>query len=155
MDDDVQSDLATLAIKKGEQLEYFHSRIIRLQQEIILSREIFSCTRLLFQYMKALTKSDKLRDFIAPNITDLITFLDNNGKSAVYTGGNINGIYRNLEMIGDPTTLTTSGHRTHHFDPSSSSNNDAATLQPVIAALRMRQKSICECCGRIVHKAGT
>ena len=56
-------------------------------------------------------------------------------------------------MIGAPTTLNTSGHRSHHFNPSSSRNNDAATLQPVIAALRMRQKSICECRGRIVNKA--
>ena len=32
-------------------------------------------------------------------------------------------------------------------------NTDAATLQPVIAAIRMRQKRICEFCGRIGHKA--
>ena len=50
-------------------------------------------------------------------------------------------------------TLTTPGQRSHHFVPSYCSNNDAATLQPVIAALRMRQKMICECCGRIGHKA--
>ena len=29
---DVQSDIATLAFKNGEQLEYFHSKIIRIQQ---------------------------------------------------------------------------------------------------------------------------
>ena len=112
-----------------------------------------SPTRLLFQYMKALTNIEKLRDFIAPKMTDLITFLDNNGKYAVYTGGDIHGIYSYLESIGSPTTLTTSGQRSHNFGPSYSSNNDAATLQPVIVALRMRQKSICECCGRIGHKA--
>ena len=28
----VKSDLSTLAFKNGEQLEYFHSRIIKLQQ---------------------------------------------------------------------------------------------------------------------------
>ena len=56
-------------------------------------------------------------------------------------------------MIGSPTTLTTSGYRPHHFGSSSSINNDATTLRPVIAALRMRQKSICEFCGRIGHKA--
>ena len=49
--------------------------------------------------------------------------------------------------------MTNSGHRSHHFGPSSSSNNDATTLQPVIADLRMIQKSICECCGRVGHKA--
>ena len=51
----------------------------------MLSREIFSPTRLIFQYMKALTKSEKLRSFIVPKMTDLITFLDDNGKYAVYT----------------------------------------------------------------------
>ena len=94
--------------------------------------------------MKALTMSEKLKAFIAPKMTDLTTFLENNGKSAVYHEGDIHGIYRYLEMIGAPTTLTTSGHLSHHFGPSLYRNNDAITLQPVIAALRMRQKSICE-----------
>ena len=79
MNSGVQSNLATLAFKNGEQLEYFHSRILRLQKEILLSGEIVSPTRLLFQYMKALTKSEKLRAFVAPKMTDLITFLDKNG----------------------------------------------------------------------------
>ena len=74
----VQSDLATLAFKNGEQLEYFHSRILRLQQEIRLSGEIIPPTIILFQCMKALTKRDNLRSFIAPNMTDLITLLENN-----------------------------------------------------------------------------
>ena len=90
--------------------------------------------------MKELTKSEKLRAFIAPKITDIITFLDKNGKPAVYEGGDIHIIYRYLEMIGDTTTLTTSGHRFHHFGPSYSRNNDASTLQTVIAALFIRQK---------------
>ena len=153
MNGDVKADLATLAFKNGEQLEDFNSRIIRLQQEIMLSGEIVSPTRLIFQYMKALTKSEKLRTIIAPKMTDLINFLDKNNKSAAYTGGDIHVIYRYLDMIGAPTTLNTSGHCPHHFSPSPSSNNYESTLQPVIEALRMRQKSICECCGRIGHKA--
>ena len=60
MNGDVQYDLATLAFKNGEQLEDFHSSILRLQQEIMLSGEIVSPTRLLFQYMKALENSEKL-----------------------------------------------------------------------------------------------
>ena len=42
----------------------------------------------LFQYTKALSKSEKLKAFIliAPKMADLVTFLDNNEKSAVYTG---------------------------------------------------------------------
>ena len=153
MNGNVQSDLATLAFRNGEQLEDFHSSILKLQQEIMLSGEIVSPTRLLIHYMKALTNSEKLKVFIAPRMTDLITFIDKNGKYAVYDGGDIHGIYCYLEMIGAPTTLTTSGHRSHNFGSSLSSNNDATTLQPVILALRMRQKLICECCGRIGHKA--
>ena len=101
----------------------------------MLSVEIVPPTRLLFQYTKALTKSEKLRTFIAPNMTDIITFLDKNGKSVVYMGGEIQGIYRYLEVIGATTTLTTSGQRSHHFGPSYSSNNDAENLQPIIVAL--------------------
>ena len=128
MNGDVQYYIATLALNNGEQLEDFYSRIIRLQQEIILSGEIISPNRLLFQYMKAFSDSDKLRDFIAPKMTYIITFPNNNGKSAVYTGGDIHVIYRYLDIIGDPKILTTSGQRSHHFSPSSSRNNDAATL---------------------------
>ena len=59
----------------------------------MLSGEIVSPNRLLFQCMEELSNSDKLRD-----------------------------------------------------------KNNAASIQPVIAALRMIQKSICGCCGRIGHK---
>ena len=91
--------------------------------------------------MKALSNSDKLKSFIAPNITDIVTFLDNYGKYAVYTGGNIHRIYCYLEIIGAPTTLTPAGQRSRHFGPSSSINNDTASLQPIIAALRIRKYS--------------
>ena len=56
MNGDFQSDLTTLAFKNGEKLEDFYSRILRLQQEIILSGKTVSPTRLLFQYMKALQR---------------------------------------------------------------------------------------------------
>ena len=52
MNGDFQSDLATLTFKNGEQLEDFHSRIIRLQQKIILSGETVSPKNILFWYMK-------------------------------------------------------------------------------------------------------
>ena len=68
--------------------------------------------------MNALSKSDKLKSFIAINITDLIIFLDNKGKLDVYTGRNIHGLYTYLEMIGSPNTLTISGQLYHHFGPS-------------------------------------
>ena len=42
--------------------------------------------------MKTLKKGDKLKAFIEPNMKDIITFIENNGKSAVYEGGDINGI---------------------------------------------------------------
>ena len=85
MNGDVKYDIATLAFKNGEQLEYFHIRILRLQQKIILSVEIVSPTRLLFQYVKALKNIEKLRAFIAQKMTDLITLPGKNGKYAVYT----------------------------------------------------------------------
>ena len=56
-------------------------------------------------------------------------------------------------MIGYTTSLTTSGQRSHHFVTLYSINNDTAYLQPVIADLCMRQKSIFKCCGSIGHKA--
>ena len=57
----VQFDLDTMALKPGEKLEYFHRIILRLQQEINLSGQIASPTILLLQYMKALSKCDKLK----------------------------------------------------------------------------------------------
>ena len=57
---DVQSCIYTLAFNNGEQLEYFHSLIIRLQQEIKLSGETVSSTRLICNYMKALSNSNKI-----------------------------------------------------------------------------------------------
>ena len=57
---DVQSYLATLEFKNGEQLEIFHIRILRLQQEIILSGENLSPTRLIFKYTKACSNSEKI-----------------------------------------------------------------------------------------------
>ena len=104
-----QSDLSTLEFKNGEQLDNFHSRILRRQQEIILYGETVYLTRLILKYTKALSKSDKLKAFIAPKMTDLIKLTDNNRKSSVYTGENIHGLYNYLKNIRFPTTLTTSG----------------------------------------------
>ena len=131
----------------------FHSRILRLQQEIIISGETLSLTRLLFQYIKVLSKSDKIKSFIAHKMTDLITFLDNNGKSAVYAGVNIHRLYHYSEMIGYTTTLITSGQISHHLGHSFSTNNYTATHQPVIAAHCIIQKIICGFCGSIGHKS--
>ena len=75
----------------------------------MLSGETVSPTGLIFQYMEALSKRNRLKAFSKTNKTELITFLDKNGKSDVYTGGYIHGIYRYQEMIGAPTTLSTSG----------------------------------------------
>ena len=61
MNGDVQYDLATPEFKNGGKLEYFHSIIIRLEQEIILSGETVSKTIFLLQYMNKLSNSDKLK----------------------------------------------------------------------------------------------
>ena len=86
MNGDFQSDLYTLEFKQGEQREGFHSRIIRLKQYTNLSGEIVSPKILIIQYMKALSKCDNLEALITSKMTDLIIFLDNNGKPAIYTG---------------------------------------------------------------------
>ena len=65
--------------------------------------------------MKELSKSYKLGSLIFPEMTDLIKFLEKNGKYAVYVGGKMNGIYRYLEIIEATTTLTNSGQRSHSF----------------------------------------
>ena len=54
--------------------------MIRLQQETNLSGKTVSPTRFVFHYAKVFPKSDKLKEFIAPKITYLITFPDNNRK---------------------------------------------------------------------------
>ena len=92
--------------------------------------------------MRALSKSNKLKAFIAPKMKNVIIFLDNNVKYAVYTGGKIHGLYCYLEMIVAPTTLTTLGQRSHNFGPSYSINNDTASLQPVITSILIIHKSI-------------
>ena len=85
-------------------------------------------------------------------MTDIIKFLDNNRKVAVYIGGNTSGLYLYIEMVRSPTTLTTSDQHSCYIYTSSSTNNDTASLQPVIAYLRMIQKIICKLCGRIGHR---
>ena len=102
--------------------------------------------------MKELSKSNKLKALIATKMTDLIKFLDYNGKYAVYTGWNIRGLYRYLEMLGAPTTLTTSVHLSRRYGPSPSTNNDTASLQSVLLDLHMIQISICKFFGIIGHK---
>ena len=116
--------------------EYFHSTILRLQQEIIGSGETVSPTRLFFHYTK------ELKALISTKTAYLITLLDNNIKTAVYIGQNIHELYCYLEMIISQTKLTTSGQRSHHFGTSSSTNNDESSLQSVVEAIYMRQKSI-------------
>ena len=127
--------------------------ILILQQEINLFGETVSLTIFLFQYMNLLSKRYNLKVLIAPKMTYLITLLDNSRKSAVYTGGNIHGIYIYIDMIGYPKTFITSGQSSRHFVSLSSIKNDTAYLQPVIAALRMRHNIMCECWGSIGHKS--
>ena len=101
-----RSNLAILTFNNGEQLEDFHIRILILQQKIIFYGETVSPKIVLFRYMKVLSNDGKLKSFIGPKIADLIIFLDNNGKSALYKEGNVHGLYCYLEMIGVPITLT-------------------------------------------------
>ena len=101
-----QFELATLAFKQGEKLESFYIRILIPQKKVKISRWGLYPTIILFQYMQALSNSFKIKSFIVPNITYLITFPDKNLKSYVYTEGNIHGLYCYLYIIGDPNNLT-------------------------------------------------
>ena len=65
----------------------------------MLSVENLSPTILIFQYMKELSKIYKLKSCIAPTMIDLITFLYNTIKFAVYTGGDTNGLYHYQDMV--------------------------------------------------------
>ena len=78
--------------------------------------------------MKALSKSDKIKTFIEPKMTDIVTFLDNNKKMDFYTGLNIHLLYCYLEMIGSPTALTTSGQSSRHFGPLLKNREDAGAF---------------------------
>ena len=129
MNGDVQSDLATLAFNNGEEPEYFHIRIIRLQKEINHSGENLYPTRLLYSTKRNITNRDKIKAFVVPKMIDTIKLLDNNKQ------GNIHGLYHYLETIQYPTNSTSSGQYYHHFGTSSSTNNNTETLQTVIAAI--------------------
>ena len=51
-----------------------------------LSGETISPIIRLLQYMQVLSKSDKIKELIAPKMKDLITLNGNNGKTAIYSG---------------------------------------------------------------------
>ena len=128
MNDDVQSDLYTLTFNNGEQLEYFHSRIIRLQQETNISGETVSSTKFLLQCMKEFTKCAKLNELIVPKMTNIIKFIYKNIRLDSYIKENINGIYCYIEIIGAPNIFNSSGQRYHHFGASYYTKNDTETL---------------------------
>ena len=70
-------------------------------------------------------------------MAELITFLDKNGKSDIYTVENIHGLYQYLVIIGSPTNLTSSGQSSHHFGASYYNKNDTSNIQTVIADIRI------------------
>ena len=84
MNGDAQFDLSTLTFNNGEQLEGFYRRILILQQEIILSGETVYIKIIIFHYMKAFSKSDKIKGLVDSNMTYLIKCLEK--KSAIYRG---------------------------------------------------------------------
>ena len=60
-----------------------------------------------------------------------------------------------IEMIGSPTTLTTSVQNSQNFGPSSSSKNDTETIQVVILDHCVQQNTIWKWYGIIWHKTDT
>ena len=88
--------------------------------------------------MISLSESDKLKEFVAPKITDLITFLDHHSKIAICTGENIHDLYNYLDMIGYSTNLNYPVQHYHPFDTSYSTNNGTASIHTVIANICVR-----------------
>ena len=76
-------------------------------------------------------------------MTDLVTFLENKGKVAIYIGENIHALYHYLSMIVSPTNLTSSVHSSNPLCSSSSNKNDTESLQTLISAICVRHKIIC------------
>ena len=60
INDDLWTDLSTLPFKNREQIEYFQIIILIIQQYINLSGETVYPKRLLFNYLKLLSKCDNL-----------------------------------------------------------------------------------------------
>ena len=71
-------------------------------------------TRLLFQYTKELTQCDSFNDFIEPNMMDIVTYIDHNGKEASYAGSDIYYIYYYIDIYRATTNLTYSVQNSHY-----------------------------------------
>ena len=111
---------------------------------------MFSPTRLIFQYMTALTNCGGLKSLIVLKIIDIIIYLGRHGKEAPYGGSGIHYLYNHQDMIGDPTNLNYSGWNYHSFYIKT--NTLSVSLVPVIASLRGGKGNICECWGLPRHK---
>ena len=74
-------------------------------------------------------------------MTEIITYLDHNGKYAYYAGSDINDLYFYLYIIGDPTNWTYSGQNFHLFDLKT--NTYSGFLNPVISALQVKKRIVC------------
>ena len=100
--------------------------------------------------MKSLSKFDGLNIFIEPDITGLITYIDNHGKEALYSGSNIHYLYCYLYIIGDPTILIYSSCISHYFG--TKLNIDILSLNTVHSDLIFRQRLLFEFCGSTGYK---
>ena len=84
---------------------------------------------------------------------DLVTLPDNNGKLAIYKGGNIHGLYSYLEISGASNTFNNLGQISNKYSPPYPTNNDTEPPQAVIAYLCIRPNIIFGYCGKIGNKA--
>ena len=99
-----------------------------------------------------MSNSDKLKVFIAPNMKDLIILFEKKGKLAICTYENIYGICHYLGLIVAPTNLTYFGHQYHPYINSSSTKNNKASPQTVIAFFCIIKNITSELCIKNVHK---
>ena len=96
------------------------------------------------------SKCDGRKNFIAKNMTDIITYVDIRVHYSFYYGSGINHLYRYLGIIGFPANLNYSIQHSHYFGLKT--NTGSGSMYPVILALRGRQWILCDCFGHPVHK---
>ena len=105
--------------------------------------------RLIFQYMKLLTKFDGLKTFISPKMMVIIIYPDHHGKEASCSGSGIHYLYIYIDIIGAHANSTYVVHNYH--SSSLQTNIDSGSLYQVISSLIGKQNIACACCGWPVH----
>ena len=93
MDGDDQSNLSTLTSITENNLKIFTLEYSDLNSKLTSLDKLYPLKDFTSSKWMNMSKCDELKAFIALKMTDIITFIDNNGKLAIYKGLNIHVIY--------------------------------------------------------------